>query len=51
MEKWGERPAMTIYYDRVKRKTEKMGVRSFNFSRWRARRSMEASGYELGSHG
>lgn len=51
MEKWGERPAMTIYYDKVKRKTEKMGVRSFNFSRWRARRSMEASGYELGSHG
>lgn len=51
MEKWGERLAMTIYYDKVKRKTEKMGVRSFNFSLWRARRSMEASGYEIGSHG
>ena len=51
MEKWSERPAMTIYYDKIKRKTEKMGVRSFNFSLWRARRSMEASGYEIGSQG
>lgn len=49
MEKWGERPAVAIYYDSIRRKTEKMGARSFNVSLWQARRSMEASGYEIGN--
>lgn len=40
-EMWGETGAVQYYYDKVWKKTEDMGLRDFNFSRWSAKKSME----------
>lgn len=38
---WGDTMAFDYYYSRIWEKSENMTLRSFNFSRWEAKRSME----------
>lgn len=38
---WGKTDAVRYYYDKVQKRTQEMGVRDFNFSRWSAKKSLE----------
>lgn len=44
---WGDASAVQYYYRKVWERTEDMGLRDFNFSRWKAGKCMEGVGYEF----
>lgn len=40
-EMWGDTGALRLYYGKILKKSEDMSLRSFNFSRWKAQKSLD----------